>query len=239
MNVENHSTNVDTLKSDVYAANIELVNSGLVMLTWGNASGRDPETGLIAIKPSGVNYVEMAPDHMVVMDLDGRVLQGDMKPSVDAPTHLALYRAWPQVNGIVHTHSHYATCWAQACKSIPCFGTTHADYAHCEIPVTDCLSDGDINGDYETNTAAIILRRFEGINPARCPAVLVANHGPFAWGNNAGDAAKNAIVLEELAKMALHTIMISPAQDAITKTLLDKHFLRKHGPEAYYGQQKS
>jgi L-ribulose-5-phosphate 4-epimerase len=226
------------LKSDVYNANIALVESGLVMLTWGNASGRDPESGLIAIKPSGVDYAKMTPEQMVLMDLDGRVVEGDLKPSVDAPTHLALYRAWPRINGIVHTHSHYATCWAQACRPIPCFGTTHADYAHGEIPITECLSDGDINGDYEANTAAVILRRFAGINPIHCPAVLVANHGPFAWGKSAAEAAQNAIVLEELAKMALHTLMISPAQDAITKTLLDKHFLRKHGPESYYGQKK-
>lgn len=229
---------VDSLKQAVCAANLELVRSGLVLLTWGNASGIDRDAGLVVIKPSGVSYAAMTPEDMVVVQLnDGRVVEGRYKPSVDLPTHLALYRAWPHLGGIVHTHSHYATCWAQACRPIPCFGTTHADFVHGDIPITDCLTQTEVANHYEANIAGVILRRFEGIDPRHYPGVLVANHGPFAWGATVAAAVENAIILEEVAKMAMHTLMVSPLQGPIEQHLLDKHFLRKHGPGAYYGQQ--
>jgi len=229
---------LESLKKSVCAANLELVRKGLVLLTWGNASAIDRGRGLVVIKPSGVSYETMRPKDMAVVNLDGRVIEGDRKPSVDTPSHLALYRAWPEVGGIVHTHSHYATCWAQAGRPIPCLGTTHADFAHGAIPVADPLTEEEVAEDYERHIGEVIVRRFETIDPMRFPAVLAAGHGPFAWGTSVERAVENACILEELARMALDTLVISPKQPPIPAYLLDKHFLRKHGPGAYYGQKQ-
>jgi len=227
---------LESLKADVCEANLELVRKGLVLMTWGNASGIDRERGLVVIKPSGVKYEAMRPEHMVVVDMEGRRVEGEYKPSVDTATHLVLYKTWPAVGGVVHTHSHYATCWAQACRPIPCFGTTHADFAYGEIPVTDSLTAAEVAEEYEHNIGEVIVRRYAGLNPLHFPGVLAANHGPFAWGTDVAAAAEHAIILEELAKMALDTLALSPVQRAIPQHLLDKHFLRKHGANAYYGQ---
>jgi len=227
---------LELLKKQVCDANLELVHQGLVLLTWGNVSGIDREHGLVVIKPSGVSYAVMEPEHMVVVDLSGRVVEGAYKPSVDTATHLALYRAWPEIGGVVHTHSHYATCWAQACQPIPCFGTTHADFAYGEIPVTEGLNEMEVVDEYEWHIGQTILRRYRDLIPLHFPGVLVANHGPFAWGCTVETATENAVVLEEIARMALHTQQLSPQQPPISQHLLDKHFLRKHGPGAYYGQ---
>lgn len=227
---------LESLKQLVCEANIELVRAGLVMMTWGNASAVDRERNLVVIKPSGVPYDRMLPEHMVVVDMEGRVIEGGHKPSVDTPTHLVLYEAWDEVGGIVHTHSHCATCWAQACMPIPCLGTTHADFAYGEVPLTDCLTPEEIAGGYEENIGRCILRRFRDIDPMHCPGVLSANHAPFAWGKTVEAAVKNAVMLEEIAKMALHTRIINPIQPPISRPLLDKHFNRKHGRDAYYGQ---
>jgi L-ribulose-5-phosphate 4-epimerase len=217
-------------------ANVELVAKGLVLMTWGNASGIDREKGLVVVKPSGVPYEAMRPEHMVVVDLDGRTVEGAYKPSVDIPTHLVLYRAWPRIGGVVHTHSHYATCWAQACRPIPCFGTTHADFAYGEVPVTESLTEAEVAQDYERHIGEVIVRRYADLDPTRYPGVLAANHAPFAWGKTVREAVENAIVLEEVARMALDTLLLSPEQPPIPQYLLDKHFLRKHGDSAYYGQ---
>ncbi len=231
---------LESLNKEVCEANLELVRKGLVLMTWGNASGIDRGQGLVVIKPSGVEYDVMRPEHMVVVDLEGRAVEGEYKPSVDTPTHLVLYKAWPEIGGVVHTHSHYATCWAQACRPIPCFGTTHADFAHGEIPVTDSLTPEEVAHDYERNIGEVIARCYaRGLNPMHFPGVLAANHGPFAWGASVAAAAENAVILEELARMALNTVALSPQQQAIPQYLLDKHFLRKHGSDAYYGQPKS
>lgn len=227
---------LEMLKQEVCEANLELVRAGLVLMTWGNASAIDRERGVIVIKPSGVSYETMRPDHMVVVDLDGQVVEGGHKPSVDTPTHLVLYKAWPEIGAVVHTHSHYATCWAQACQPIPCFGTTHADFAHGQVPLTDPLTEAEVAIEYEANIGRCIVRRFNGLNPMHFPAVLSANHAPFTWGGSIGDAVQNAIVLEEVAKMALHTRSLAPQQPPIRQYLLDKHFNRKHGKDAYYGQ---
>ncbi len=224
------------LKKRVCQANLELVEHNLVVFTWGNVSEIDREKGIVAIKPSGVSYDEMKPEHMVILDLEGNVLEGDMRPSSDTATHLELYRKFEGIGGITHTHSRNATLWAQACKPIPCFGTTHADHFYGAVPVTDVLTKEEIEGDYELNTGKVIVRRFEGIDPVAIPAVLVANHGPFTWGKDAHDSVKNAVVLEEVAAMALGTIQVSPKQPEISQTILDKHYLRKHGKNAYYGQ---
>jgi L-ribulose-5-phosphate 4-epimerase len=229
---------LESLKSEVYEANVELLSRGLVLMTWGNASGIDREQGLVVIKPSGISYDAMRPEHMVVVDLDGRAVEGTLRPSVDTPTHLVMYKAWPEVGGVVHTHSHYATCWAQACRPIPAFGTTHADFAHGEVPVTDALTFEEVAHEYERNIGEVIVRRYANLNPMHFPGVLAANHGPFAWGASPAAAAENAVVLEELARMALHTIMLSPELPPVPQYLLDKHFLRKHGKDAYYGQTR-
>ena len=233
---------LEALKKVVCQANLELVRSGLVLMTWGNASGIERESGLVVIKPSGVDYDIMRPKHMVVVDLEGNVVEGDYKPSVDTPTHLALYKAWPELGGVVHTHSHFATSWAQACRPIPCFGTTHADFAYGEVPVTDALTAEEVADRYEHHIGEVIIRRYarEGaaLDPLQFPAVLAAKHGPFAWGKTPEKAVENAIVLEEIARMAMDTLQLSPGQDAIDSYLLDKHFLRKHGSGAYYGQSE-
>lgn len=227
---------LESLKAEVCEANLELVRKGLVLMTWGNASGIDRERGLVVIKPSGVKYAEMRPEHMVVVDMGGRRVEGEFKPSVDTATHLVLYKTWPAIGGVVHTHSYYATCWAQACRGIPCFGTTHADFAYGEIPVTDSLTPGEVAEEYERNIGEVIVRRYSGLNPLHFPGVLAANHGPFAWGSDVAKAAEHAVILEELAKMALDTLALAPGLPAMPQHLLDKHFLRKHGADAYYGQ---
>ncbi len=226
----------ERLRESVCRANLELVRQGLVVLTWGNVSGMDRDAGVVAIKPSGVDYDELTPEEIVLLDLRGNVLEGDLKPSSDTPTHLELYRSFEKIGGIVHTHSTYATMWAQAQREIPCFGTTHADNFFGSVPVTDALTPEEIRSDYEANTGKVIVRRFANMDPLAVPSVLVANHGPFVWGNDAAGAVENAIVLEQIAHMALGTIRINPQQGAISRALLDKHYLRKHGDNAYYGQ---
>jgi L-ribulose-5-phosphate 4-epimerase len=227
---------LEQLKADVLRANLDLVRHGLVVLTWGNASAFDAARGLVVIKPSGVPYDRMAAEDMVVVDLAGRVVEGGLKPSSDLPTHLTLYRNWEGLGGIVHTHSAHATMFAQACRGIPCYGTTHADHFHGEVPCTRVLREDETRGDYEGNTGAVIVERFEGLRPLHLPAVVVANHGPFTWGPNVAEAVRNAVALEEVARMALGTRQINPAVEPIPEHVLDKHFLRKHGPGAYYGQ---
>ncbi|MCX7012149.1 MAG: L-ribulose-5-phosphate 4-epimerase AraD [Candidatus Sumerlaeota bacterium] len=229
------------LKEAVCWANLELVRLGLVLFTWGNASQVNRAAGVMAIKPSGIPYDSMKPEDMAIVRLsDGQAVEGNLKPSSDTPTHLALYRAFESVGGVVHTHSPAATAWAQACRDLPCFGTTHADHFHGAVPCTACLTAQEIQGDYECATGEAIVRRFReaAIDPLHAPAALVANHGPFAWGKNAAEAAVNARVLEECARMALDTLALSPNQPPIAPVLLGKHFLRKHGPGAYYGQRR-
>jgi L-ribulose-5-phosphate 4-epimerase len=227
------------LREQVLEANLDLVRKGLVLSTFGNASGVARKEGLIVIKPSGVPYDRMKPKDLVVTDLQGQMVEGKLRPSSDLPTHAALYRAFPAIGGIAHTHSEYATAWAQARKPIPCLGTTHADYFHGAIPLTEVMSDDEINGEYEENTGTVIIRAFKGLDPMTTPAVLVANHGPFAWGANPHEAAENAWMLEAAARMAYLTVTVNADATALGKTLHDRHFLRKHGKKAYYGQKKS
>jgi len=224
------------LREQVLEANLDLVRRGLVLSTFGNASGVSRADGLIVIKPSGVPYDEMKPEHLVVTDMYGKVVEGTLRPSSDLPTHAALYRAFPAIGGIAHTHSEYATAWAQARKSLPCFGTTHADYFHGPIPLTKVMTESEIKGEYEANTGAAIIRAFKKIDPMAVPAVLVANHGPFAWGADPHKAAENAWMLEAAARMAYFTLGINAKAAPVGKTLHDRHFLRKHGKKAYYGQ---
>jgi len=227
---------LDTLREEVFHANQELVRCGLVIFTFGNASGFDRHSGKVVIKPSGVPYQGMSPKDLVVTDLEGNIVEGKLRPSSDLPTHLALYRAFNGVNGIVHTHSRYATAWAQAAKEIPCLGTTHADYFRGPVPLTDEMQACEIQSHYERNTGEVIIRRFEKMDPLATPAVLVAGHGPFCWGRSAASAAHTAHMLEELAHLAFLTVTIRADIGEISTALRDKHFLRKHGPEAYYGQ---
>jgi len=224
------------LKDQVLEANLEVVRRGLVLYTFGNASGIDRERGLVVIKPSGVPYDHLKAADMVVLDLSGKQVEGRYKPSSDTPTHLVLYRAFLDIGGIVHTHSRAATAWAQARREIPCFGTTHADYFHGSVRLTPELSPEDIAENYEANTGRAIVRRFEGISPLSTPAVLVAGHAPFVWGTTPAEAAHHAVILEEVAQLALQTLALRPDCIAIPDCLLDKHFLRKHGDSAYYGQ---
>jgi L-ribulose-5-phosphate 4-epimerase len=227
---------LEHLRKQVAEANLELVRRGLVLSTFGNASGIDREAGLIVIKPSGVPYEDLKPQDLVVTDLQGKVVEGSLRPSSDLPTHAALYRAFPAIGGVAHTHSEYATAWAQARRPIPCLGTTHADYFHGAIPVTEGMSEAQIAGQYELNTGVAIIRVFENIDPQVIPGVLVANHGPFAWGADAGKAAENAWMLEAVARTAYFTLQINADAGAVDKALHDRHFLRKHGKNAYYGQ---
>jgi len=231
---------LEKLKAAVCAANLELVRNGLVILTWGNVSGIDREAGLVVIKPSGVSYDEMTPRQMVVVRMsDGEVMDREgLKPSSDTPTHLALYRAFPKIGGVAHTHSPAATAFAQAMRELPCLGTTHADHFYGAVPVTDPLTDAEIRDGYEANTGEAIVRRLrrDGRDPMAMPAVLVSGHGPFTWGRDAAHAAENSRVLEECARMARDTLLLHPGQAPLSQTLLDKHFLRKHGAGAYYGQ---
>ncbi len=229
---------LELLREEVLEANLELVRRGLVLYTFGNASGILRDEGLIVIKPSGVPYEKMKPQHLVLTDLDGKVVEGDLRPSSDLPTHAALYNAFPEIAGVVHTHSEYATAWAQARRDIPCFGTTHADYFHGAVPVTDPMPETDISGEYEKNTGTAIVRTFAGRNPLSVPAVLVANHGPFTWGKNVTAAAHNAVVLESIARMAYFTATLNQQASPISSALHDRHYLRKHGSKAYYGQDK-
>jgi L-ribulose-5-phosphate 4-epimerase len=228
---------LESLREEVLEANLEIVRRGLVLYTWGNASGIDRERGLVAIKPSGVAYETMKSSDLVVVDLDGRVVEGRLRPSTDLDTHLILYREFGGIGGVVHTHSRYATIWAQAGREIPCFGTTHADYFHGPVPVTPHLLAEEIDKDYEANTGHAIVRRFRGMDPLSRPAVLVAGHAPFTWGASVAEAAYHAVVLEEVAQMALQTMMVNPEVGPISQVLLDKHFCRKHGEGASYGQK--
>ena len=229
---------LEELKKKVYEANMELPRYGLVTFTWGNVSGIDREKGLFVIKPSGVDYDKMTWEDMVFMDLEGNKVEGKFKPSSDTPTHLELYKAFPEIGGIVHTHSSYATSWAQAGRSIPCYGTTHADYIYGEVPCVRCLTKEEIEEAYETNTGHLIVNEFKRMNkdPMAVPAVLCKNHGPFAWGKDPMDAVHNAVVLEEVAKMAYRTEIINPQVQPAPNELQDKHYYRKHGANAYYGQ---
>ncbi len=228
---------LETLRAEVLDANLELVRRGLVLYTFGNASGIDRARGLVAIKPSGVPYEDMKPSDIVIVDMEGHTVEGSLRPSSDLATHLILYRAFPAIGGVAHTHSRAATVWAQACREIPCFGTTHADYFHGPVPVTPPLSQQEIESDYEANTGHAIVRRFEGVDALARPGVLVAGHAPFAWGVSAAEAAYHAVILEEVAQMAMQTLMINAAANPISQHLLDKHFLRKHGRNASYGQR--
>jgi L-ribulose-5-phosphate 4-epimerase len=225
------------LQTEVLEANLEIVRRGLVLYTFGNASGIDREAGLVAIKPSGVSYEQMTAADIVVCDLDGKIVEGNLKPSSDLDTHLELYRAFPTIGGVVHTHSKYATGWAQAGRSIPAYGTTHADYFHGPVPATEVLSDEEIQGNYVLNTGKAIVRRFNGIDPLAVPAVLVAGHAPFCWGKTPTEAAYNAVVLETVARMALYTALLCPDGPGVSQALLDRHYFRKHGTDATYGQK--
>ena len=229
---------LEELKIKVYEANMELPKRNLVTYTWGNVSAIDRESGLFVIKPSGVDYEKMTPDDMVVMDLEGNKVEGKLRPSSDTPTHLELYKKYAEIGGVVHTHSPEATSWAQAGRSIPLYGTTHADYFYGEIPCARCLTPEEINGEYEKNTGLVIIETFEerGLNPMYTPGVLCTNHGPFTWGKDAAEAVHNAVVLEEVAKMALKTELINPDVKTAPDSIRDKHFFRKHGENAYYGQ---
>jgi len=227
-----------TLKEQVLEANLELNRRRLVIYSWGNASGLDRESGMVVIKPSGVPYKELSTQNMVVVDPAGRVVEGDLNPSSDTPTHLELYRSFPEIGGVVHTHSPWATAWAQAGTGIPCFGTTHADYFYGEIPCTRPLTATEINTDYELNTGRVIAESFQKTNSLEMPGALVAMHGPFTWGRNALAAVEASVVLEELAKMAFFTCQLAKTREGIPQALLDKHFLRKHGADAYYGQKR-
>ncbi|HZQ52303.1 MAG TPA: L-ribulose-5-phosphate 4-epimerase AraD [Bryobacteraceae bacterium] len=229
--------NLKALREEVFEANLELVRRGLVIFTFGNASGINADRDRVVIKPSGVPYDRLTPDDLVATDLDGRIVEGKLRPSSDLPTHLALYRGFPAVGGIVHTHSRYATAWAQAGLDIPCFGTTHADYVQGSIPVTEPMQACQIETEYEWNTGQVILDRFKSLDPAAMPAVLVSGHAPFCWGPNVTDAAHTAVVIEELAHLAHLTVSIRADAAPLSNALRDKHFLRKHGPDAYYGQK--
>jgi L-ribulose-5-phosphate 4-epimerase len=226
------------LRQDVWEANLELVRRGLALYTFGNASGIDRSQGLVAIKPSGVPYDTLRPEHLVIIDLEGSIVEGELRPSSDLPTHLVLYKAFSEIGGVAHTHSEYATAWAQSGKPIPCFGTTHADYFHGPVPVTAVLSRDEVEGEYEKNTGEAIVRAFEGGGHAQVPAALVINHGPFTWGPDAKTAAHNAVILESVARMAYLTLGINPSAVPLGSHLHDRHYLRKHGSRAYYGQAK-
>ena len=229
---------LEQLKKEVYEANMELPKRGLITYTWGNVSGIDRESGLFVIKPSGVDYDKLSSEDMVVMDLDGNRVEGDLNPSSDTPTHIELYKAFKDLGGIVHTHSPWATSWAQAGRGIPCYGTTHADYIYGEVPCLRCLTEQEINEAYEKNTGLLIVNEFKKMKKdiQAVPAVLCKNHGPFTWGKDAAEAVHNAVVLEEVAKMAKNTELLNPKVLPAPDCIKEKHFYRKHGANAYYGQ---
>jgi L-ribulose-5-phosphate 4-epimerase len=229
---------LEQLRAEVLEANLELVRQGLVLYTFGNASGISRADGLVVIKPSGVPYESMQPADLVITDLEGRTVEGNLRASSDLATHLALYEAFPAIGGVVHTHSRFATAWAQAGREIPCLGTTHADYFRCPVPLTDLMEPAEIASDYERNTGHAIVRRFAEMDPAEAPGVLVAGHGPFCWGATAKEAAHHAVILEYIAQMAYTSVTLNAAAGPLHPTHVDKHFLRKHGAAAYYGQAK-
>ena len=230
---------LEKLREEVYRANMELPERGLVVYTWGNVSGIDREKGLVVIKPSGVEYDELTPDKLVIVDLNNNIVEGNLNPSSDTKTHVELYKSFPEIGGIVHTHSSHAVAWAQAGKSIPCYGTTHADYFYGSVPCTRNLTPEEVNDDYELNTGKVIVETFRtlSIDPVAVPAVICRNHGPFTWGKNAEQAVYHAVILEEVAKMAMFTVTIDANAENAPQYVLDKHYLRKHGAKAYYGQK--
>ncbi|MBN1302559.1 MAG: L-ribulose-5-phosphate 4-epimerase [Melioribacteraceae bacterium] len=228
--------NLNSLKEEVCNANIKLVNYGLVTLTWGNVSAIDRTEGLIVIKPSGVDYDELKPEDMVVVDMEGKQVEGKLRPSSDTPTHLELYRAFSQIGGVAHTHSMYATIYAQALEEIPCYGTTHADHFFGQIPLTRLLTEKEVEEAYELATGRVIIERFQKLDPLSMPGVLVASHAPFTWGKDASEAVKNSLILERVAEMAFATVQLNPESKPVDSFILKKHYTRKHGPDAYYGQ---
>jgi L-ribulose-5-phosphate 4-epimerase len=229
---------LEELKNTVLEANLNLVKYNLVTLTWGNVSGIDRSKNLIVIKPSGVDYGEMTVDDLVVLDLNGKIIEGSKRPSSDTATHIELYKAFPVIGGITHSHSEYATIFAQACKEIPCFGTTHADQFYGPVPLTRFLTEEEVNSGYELNTGKIIIERFKNLDPVATPGVLLSGHAPFTWGKNPVDSVKNNLVLERIAKMALFSLQLNNKLEELPDYILKKHYLRKHGPDAYYGQPK-
>lgn len=229
---------LDSLRAEVLKANVEISRRGLAKHTFGNASAIDRRSGHVVIKPSGMPYDAMSPADMVITDLDGKIVEGGLRPSSDLATHVELYRAFKEIGGIVHTHSHYATSWAQALHEIPCLGTTHADYFRGAVPLTDTLTDEEIESEYEKNTGLAIVRRFASLDPLDTPAVLVASHASFVWGRTVSAAVETADILEEVARMAYHGLTLDPGAEQISRTLLERHFLRKHGAKATYGQVK-
>ena len=228
---------LEQLKNEVLEANLALPKHELVTFTWGNVSGVDREQGLIVIKPSGVPYEELRAEHLVVVDLQGEKVEGQLRPSSDTATHVVLYNAFPEIGGVVHTHSPWCTCWAQSGRGIPALGTTHADYFYGKVSCTRQMTSAEIQEDYEANTGHVIVETIGDRNPLHVPGILVNTHGPFTWGNDANNAVHNAVVMEEVAKMAYHTLALTPGLEPMPRDLLDKHFLRKHGSNAYYGQQ--
>ena len=229
---------LENLKEKVLKANLQLVENGLVLFTWGNVSERDKESGLIVIKPSGVSYADMTAEDMVVIDINGNIVEGNLRPSSDTPTHLEMYKAYPEILGVTHTHSTFATSWAQSGRDIPFYGTTHAEYFYGDIPCARALTKEEVEGEYEKNTGLVIIERFkgDGLNPLEVPGVLVKSHGVFAFGKTASDSVHNATVIEEVAKMNLQTLALNPNKQMISQYILDKHYYRKHGKNAYYGQ---
>ena len=229
---------LDPLKNKVFQANMELVRYGLVTRTWGNVSGIDRSEGRVVIKPSGVEYESMTAKDMIVVDLDGNIVDGNLRPSSDTPTHIELYKAFPAIGGVVHTHSEYATMFAQACREIPCLGTTHADHFNGSVPVTRFLTAAEVRDGYERATGRIIIERFAGLDPLATPGILVAGHAPFVWGRSARNAVHNSLILERIAQMALGSFLLNPSITALPSHIQEKHYQRKHGPHAYYGQKK-
>ncbi|MHB8579783.1 MAG: L-ribulose-5-phosphate 4-epimerase [Ignavibacteriaceae bacterium] len=229
---------LEELKKAVLESNLDLVKYKLVTLTWGNVSGIDRDKNLIVIKPSGIDYNKLTLEDMVVLDLNGNIIEGKKMPSSDTATHIEIYKAFPDVAGITHSHSEYATIFAQACKEIPCFGTTHADHFFGPVPITRFLTEDEVNSGYELNTGKLIVERFKDLDPIATPGVLVAGHAPFTWGKNPGESLKNNLVLERIAKMALYSLQLNNQLESLPSFILKKHYMRKHGPDAYYGQTK-